>query len=280
LFFNRKSRKIHKMRYSSLLLLGALYIHPTTVLAWSTSSASSTDTCATITQTKGPQCPPVPGTTCSTPTCYAYATVTASCGCPLDIAVDLQCETTCGNECNTAYTTFLPPCPLSPPPTSSSSIASSSQPPLYSNTTITVTEITTITTCPATNTCTGQTLTWSGNNGPFSCSHPHASCTCVLPGGTQTVTVCPSSVTCKGQTTQWTGTEGPSSCPERVTCNLALPDVTVTSVIVTTPTIGTQGATETPKTASLVAGAVKPGNYGDGVALGLLAALLGALGML
>ncbi|KAF2261873.1 hypothetical protein CC78DRAFT_546318 [Lojkania enalia] len=74
-------------------------------------------------------------------------------------------------------------------------------------TVITKTEhhIETLTVCPSSTTCHGQTVTWTHTYGPTSCP-PVVTCTCVLPGGYPTLTSCPRSVTCTGQTT--TITEG------------------------------------------------------------------------
>ncbi len=47
---------------------------------------------------------------------------------------------------------------------------------------ITSTSILTLTSCPAEVTCYGQTSTWTGSEGPYTCSAKPA-CTCVLPGG-------------------------------------------------------------------------------------------------
>jgi hypothetical protein len=148
--------------------------------------------------------------------------------------------------------------------------------PYYGNTTVTVTDIETITYCPSDDTCHGQTTIWEGDNGPFHCGRPR--CTCVLPGGTQTVTVCPSSAKCTGQTIHWTSDKGPSSCPERVTCNWALPDVTVTSQVIVTPTKSTTSATKSPTGA--LQGATDKLHYEGGWAFAALLAVLGAIGML
>jgi hypothetical protein len=290
---SENSKNLYKMLYSSLLQVTAFVAHFTIVFAWNITSLTSTNpptgTCATITQTNGPPCVPeeLPSGTCIplSKTCYALATVTQSCGCPNDIAVDLQCATTCDTGCFTAYSTVHLPCPitsssssssLSPTTTCLSSSSSSSTPGSYSNTIVTVTSITTITTCPATNTCTGQTITWTGTQGPFPCSI-HPQCTCVLPGGTQTVTTCPKSVSCTGQTTQWTSNKGPTICPESVTCNWALPDVTVTSLVVTTSSTKTGQLPTSSATIALAGGSEKMVGVGAGV---VLAAVLGVIGML
>jgi hypothetical protein len=55
-----------------------------------------------------------------------------------------------------------------------------------------VTTVTTLTTCPAMGTCSGQKTTWTGSQGPYSCTKT-PSCVAQLPGGgTTTITVCSS----------------------------------------------------------------------------------------
>ncbi|KAH7327402.1 hypothetical protein BKA65DRAFT_554960 [Rhexocercosporidium sp. MPI-PUGE-AT-0058] len=88
-----------------------------------------------------------------------------------------------------------------------------------------VTIISTLTSCPHKEICSGQTSTWTGTKGPLPCAAA-STCSCVLPGGTQTITNCPARATCTGQTTQWTGSEGPTICAAGVTCNWVLPSTT------------------------------------------------------
>ncbi|KAH9210249.1 hypothetical protein DL95DRAFT_466035 [Leptodontidium sp. 2 PMI_412] len=54
--------------------------------------------------------------------------------------------------------------------------------------------ISTLTSCPHKETCTGQTSTWAGTQGPLPCS-ASSTWSCVLPGGVQTATSCPTSAT-------------------------------------------------------------------------------------
>jgi len=142
---------------------------------------------------------------------------------------------------------------------------------------VTTTSITTITTCPVSTTCTGQTVTFTGTEGPFPCS-AHPTCTCVLPGGTQSATACPSSVKCTGQTTHWTANEGPTPCPASVTCNVILPSInTATSVTTTTPGKTGPSPTATPGAGGSTAGSGKNDVVIGGVVLGALLAIMGML---
>lgn len=170
------------MQFSTL---AAIVVLASSAFAWDKSSGTGittppTGTCYTITQTNSPACtasvklPDV----CITEACLQLSTITQSCGCD-KIYTEDACFSTCPPvKCGISYITIHPPCPTSPPYS-------------FSNTTVTttVTDITTLTTCPATCTCSGQKTTWTGGNGPFSCTKK-PSCTAQLPGGgTTTITV-------------------------------------------------------------------------------------------
>ncbi|KAI9051857.1 hypothetical protein LZ554_004117 [Drepanopeziza brunnea f. sp. 'monogermtubi'] len=100
--------------------------------------------------------------------------------------------------------------------------------------TVKVATISTLTSCPHKATCTGQTSTWTGSEGPLPCP-AHTTCSCVLPGGTKTVTElitltsCPLEKTCTGQTSTWTGTGGPLPCSAGESCSCVLPGGTQTA---------------------------------------------------
>jgi len=166
-------------------IFATIAVLASSTFAWDKSSGTGitkppTGTCYTITQTNSPACTAsitLPEG-CVTLMCLELRTITQSCGCDSIYTAD-ECVTTCpSTKCPISYITVRPPCLTSPPYS-------------YSNTTVTttVTGITTLTTCPPTCTCSGQKTTWSGGNGPFTCTKK-PSCTAQLPGGgTTTITV-------------------------------------------------------------------------------------------
>ncbi|KAE9367880.1 hypothetical protein N431DRAFT_561736 [Stipitochalara longipes BDJ] len=157
-----------------------------------------TGSCYTLTTTNPPTCTST-ASTCTIEECITLSTITQSCGCASIYTSDV-CVTTCPRlGCQASYVTVHDPCPTSPnsptsptsstsptSPTSSSYPSSPSSPttPPYNNSTLTTTAttITTLTTCPATCTCSGQKTTWSGGQGPYSCTKS-PSCVAQLPGG-------------------------------------------------------------------------------------------------
>lgn len=183
--------------------------------------------CATVT-VQGTNCPTL---ACTLPACLRLVPVTVSCGCE-SIYTTTTCASACSTGClgtsyspviQTACSTTAPststepttvpttlPSSTTEPPVSSTTSPSGS-PTGYSNTTITTTTTSTLTTCPATDTCTGQTTTWTGTHGPYTCTAA-PTCVCVLPGnpghtvtGGATVTV-DTTLT----TSQKTGVTGPT----------------------------------------------------------------------
>ncbi|KAN0095281.1 hypothetical protein V8E51_015992 [Hyaloscypha variabilis] len=186
------------MHFSTLATIAAL---ANTAFTFGTTTSTSivtspTGSCYTITTTNPPTCTST-ATTCTIEDCIRLSTITQSCGCPSIYTSDV-CITTCPPlGCQVSYYTFYLPCPTSPTfptsptsPASPSSSTSSSTIPPYNNSTMTttVTTITTLTTCPATCTCSGQKTTWSGGQGPYSCTKK-PSCVAQLPGGgTTTIT--------------------------------------------------------------------------------------------
>ena len=208
------------MPASVIVFLGALLAtHPTLVLGSSSLSASGPPACATITVTTGSSCPTITGF-CARPQCLELRTVTLECGCPSIFSTTI-CPTACPRGCGITYDTVYLPCATSlasPPPitttiSSTSSVSSSSSvqsppptsPPststVYPNSTMTSTSssIVTITSCPESVTCTGQTTTWTGTSGPSSCPASSA-CSCVLPGGPQTASESTITITTPGKT--------------------------------------------------------------------------------
>lgn len=202
------------MQSITFALLAAVFAHSAVANESPSPTVGPTETppstCETFT-TAGPTCPVY---SCARPACLKLSTLTQSCGCA-SIYTTFACTNPCTDDClGTSYITVADPaCPTSPPdspsyPTSETSSPSDTvtitsdystttpppevitSPTRYGNSTITSTSVTiiTITSCPASVTCTGQTTTWESTNGPFPCSTT-STCTCVLPGGTsETVT--------------------------------------------------------------------------------------------
>jgi len=89
--------------------------------------------------------------------------------------------------------------------------------------TVTATTVTTLTNCPEKTKCHGETVTWTGTNGPLPCA-PTITCTCVLPTAPPVLPTCPAEHVCTGQIITWsTETTGPSACAS--TCTVELPSV-------------------------------------------------------
>ena len=187
------------MHFSTLAIVAVL---ASTAFTWPTTSTTPTGptgTCYTLTTTNPPTCTST-ASGCTVEECVTLSTITESCGCP-SIYTSAVCLTTCPVlGCQVSYVTMHDPCAtsLSSPTSSTSSTSptspttgSSSSTPYYNNSTMTttVTSVTTLTTCPATCTCSGQKTTWSGGQGPYSCTKK-PSCVAQLPGGsTTTITV-------------------------------------------------------------------------------------------
>ena len=167
-------------------LTAVLAICPVSVLAGE--STSGYPTCVTITETTGSACPTLSGV-CVRPACIELLTVTQECGCASIYSTTI-CETECAHGCGTSYSTVYIPCATSvsspPPVTTTTSTSTSSYPTssptstlpsstIYPNSTMTSTSTTivTISSCPASVSCTGQTTTWTGTSGPSTCPHQY-----------------------------------------------------------------------------------------------------------
>ncbi|KAK0102670.1 hypothetical protein ONS95_006272 [Cadophora gregata] len=96
--------------------------------------------------------------------------------------------------------------------------------------------ISTLTSCPHKASCTGQTSTWTGRNGPLPCS-AQSTCSCVLPGGTQPIPIFTTSVDYTGQAIEWNTNSESSACVEGVICGLVLPEATRSLLAETTESL-------------------------------------------
>jgi len=164
------------MRFSTLVFA----LLPLTVLA-TDGRPIGPSSCFTITQTNEAPCPTP--TSCLRPACEAFITATQFCGCA-SIYSTAVCATGCPTGCagTSILTVVQQTCPTpTPTPSSGSSSIYPTTSVHYGNTTTTITSITTLTTCPASCTCSGQTTTWTGPSGPSSCTAQ--ACSVVLPGG-------------------------------------------------------------------------------------------------
>lgn len=155
---------------------------PSTIVAtdpYPTNPPSNTPDCQTITTTIDPDnntCGPTP--TCTTLACLEIVPITQRCGCS-SIPTTSICPSTCPTSCgSTSYITAIEDCfpTYTPPPPGSTG---------YHNTT-TKTDTITITTCPASKICTGQTVTYTSTE-----VCPTATCVCVYPSVTYTTTTLP-----------------------------------------------------------------------------------------
>jgi hypothetical protein len=231
--------------------------------------------CPTITYSTGSACSlPTP---CIRPLCLILATITVPCGCMRAVASTTQCETKCDGACGTAYSTLYAPCPTGPSHTDE---CSDSRTHSYDH----HTTIKTLTTCPHSMSCHGQTTTWTGTVGPSSCQ---GTCTCVLPtqtGGTQTDSVPTPTGTGTGSgsgTGSATGTGKQSNTSPT-------PTPTPTPTGSSSGTLGSQTGTGTvtsgkPTTTTSAASTLSQANAGGKVSGGhgsLVWFLVGVLGLL
>ncbi|KAF7955710.1 hypothetical protein EAE96_004635 [Botrytis aclada] len=87
---------------------------PTTIITVPT-TITLTQSCESITVTKGDSCAEVTGGPCSSPDCIYLSTVTLNCGCGDSIGTVTNCKTRCDNgACGTEWRTVALSCPMTP----------------------------------------------------------------------------------------------------------------------------------------------------------------------
>lgn len=183
------------MQFTTLVSIAAVLANlPVDVVA--TDPYPTVTSCATITSTEDPYNCPTPILSCTVLACLEIQPITQSCGCP-PIGTTKTCPTACPTSCgSTSYVSVIQDCVSTNTSTSSTPPSTTPHyptttpptlPPTWNTTkTKTDTEIITITTCPPSTTCVGQTVTYTSTE-----VCPTTTCTCVLPSVTFTTTELP-----------------------------------------------------------------------------------------